>query len=89
VDIKVPTSMNLEQVMRDMAEAGRRLKERRREVQGETVIKGLVDLTPSDMVIRAVTKVSPGTHLAMQQEYRRILKEVFDDTARTSMKVAA
>jgi small conductance mechanosensitive channel len=89
VDIKVPTSSNLDQVMRDMTEAGRRLKERRREVMQDTVIKGLVDLTPSDMVIRAVTKVEPGTHLAMQQEYRKILKEVFDDSARATMKALA
>src|SRR5436309_8951066 len=53
VDIKVPTSSNLDQVMRDMTEAGRRLRERRREVLGETIIKGLVDLTPTEMVIRA------------------------------------
>jgi len=86
VDIKVPTSSNLDSVMRDMSEAGRRLRERRREVMAETVIKGLVDLTPGDMTIRSVTKVQPGTHLAMQQEYRKILKEVFDESARTTLK---
>jgi small-conductance mechanosensitive channel len=89
VDIKVPTSTNLDQVMRDMAEAGKRLRERRREVMGETVIKGLVDLTPTDMAIRAVTKVQPGTHLTMQQEYRKILKEVFDEAARAALKPMA
>jgi moderate conductance mechanosensitive channel len=82
VDLKVPTTSSLDQVMRDMAEAGKRLRDRRKEVIGETVIKGLVDLTPGDMTIRAVTKVQPGTHLLMQQEYRRILKEVFDENAR-------
>ena len=89
VDIKVPTSSNLESVMREMTEAGKRLRERRRETMGDTIIKGLVDLTPSDMVIRAVTKVQPGTHLTMQQEYRRILKEVFDENARASTKSLA
>ncbi len=89
VDIKVPTTSNLEQVMRDMAEAGKRLKDRRREVMADTVIKGLVDLTPTDMLIRAVTKVQPGMHLVMQQEYRKILKEVFDEGARTTLKALA
>jgi small-conductance mechanosensitive channel len=89
VDIKVPTSTNLDQVMRDMAEAGKRLRERRREVMGETAIKGLVDLTPTDMAIRAVTKVQPGTHLTIQQEYRKILKEVFDEAARAALKPMA
>ena len=89
VDIKVPTSTNLEQVTRDMTEAGKRLRQRRREVMGETLIKGLVELTPSDMVVRAVTKVHPGTHLTMQQEYRKILKEVFDEGARANLKALA
>ena len=79
VDLKVPASSNLEQVTRDLAEAGRRLRQQRREVLGETVVKGLVDLTPSDMIIRAVTKVQPGTHVAMQSEFRRQLKQLFDE----------
>jgi moderate conductance mechanosensitive channel len=89
VDIKVPTTSNLDQVMQDMAEAGKRLRERRREVTGETMIKGLVELTPGDMTIRAVTKVQPGTHLIMQQEYRKMLKEVFDERARVGVKPKA
>lgn len=91
VDIKVPTSANLEEVMREMSEAGRRLRERRAEVMDDTIIKGLVELTPADMTIRAVTKVQPGTHLAIQQEYRTILKEVFDETAaaNSTLKAAA
>ncbi len=89
VDIKVPTSANLEHVTRDMAEAGRRLRERKHEVLADTVIKGLVDLTPGDMTIRSVTKVQAGTHLTMQQEYRRILKEVFDESARAALKSLA
>jgi small conductance mechanosensitive channel len=86
VDFKVPTSSNLEQVSRDLAEAGRRLRQQRREVLGETVVKGLVDLTPNDMIVRAVTKVQPGTHIAMQSEFRRQLKLLFDE--RHSAKAA-
>jgi len=51
-DIKVPTSANLDRVMHDMAEAGRRLRVSRHEVLAETIVKGLVDLTPGDMVVR-------------------------------------
>jgi hypothetical protein len=75
--------------MHDMAEAGRRLHKARREVLAETVVKGLVDLTPSDMTIRAVTRVQPGTHLAMQNEYRRLLKEVFDERLAKPVSLAA
>ncbi|HZZ80131.1 MAG TPA: mechanosensitive ion channel family protein, partial [Gemmataceae bacterium] len=88
VDIKVPASMNLQQVMHDMAEAGKRMRERRREVLADTEIKGLVDLTPGDMTIRAVTKVQPGMHQMMQQEYRKILKEVFDERSAASLRAA-
>ncbi|MBM4068452.1 MAG: mechanosensitive ion channel family protein [Planctomycetes bacterium] len=79
VDYKVPADRNVSEVFQAMIEAGRRLRKSHREVLGDTVIKGLVDLTPSDMIIRAVTRVQPGTHLAMQSEYRRMLKEVFDE----------
>lgn len=79
VDIKVSTQTPVDQVMHDMAEAGRRLRQSRREVLAETIVKGLVDLTPSDMIIRAVTRVQPGTHWLMQNEYRRLLKAVFDE----------
>lgn len=78
VDVKISTSANLEQITRQMTEAGRRLRERHVEVLDATEIKGLVDLTPSDMVVRAVTRVQPGTHQAMELEYRRLLKEVFE-----------
>jgi len=79
VDIKVPADKNVGDVFRAMAEAGRRLRQSHKEVLADTVIKGLVDLSPSDMTVRAITKVHAGTHQAMQNEYRRLLKEVFDE----------
>jgi small conductance mechanosensitive channel len=89
VDIKVPASTNVATVIAQMAEAGRRLRLTRREVLADTVVKGLVELTAADMVIRAVTKVQPGTHLMMQQEYRRQLKEVFDEAQAATPKAMA
>jgi len=87
VDLKVPTTSDLDQSLRDLTEAGRRLKAARREVLTETEIKGLVELTPGDMTLRAVTRVAPGTHLAMQYEFRRYLKEVFDENAARAAKL--
>lgn len=86
VDYKVPADRNVNEIFQTMIEAGRRLRKSHREVLGDTVIKGIVDLTPSDMVIRAVTRVQPGTHLAMQTEYRRMLKEVFDEQKAADQK---
>src|SRR5207237_1997679 len=82
VDIKVPTSTSLDQIMQQMAEAGRRLRVSRPEVLADTVVKGLTELTPTDMVIRSVTRVQPGTHLARHQEYRRLVNARLGEPAR-------
>jgi small conductance mechanosensitive channel len=79
VDVKVPAGTDLESVFRAMHEAGRRLRQARKEVLEDTQVHGLIDLGTSDMTIRAVTKVQPGTHGGMQNEYRRMLKQVFDE----------
>jgi len=79
VDVKVPAGTDLENVFRAMAEAGQRLRQAHQEVLADTEIQGLVDLGTSDMTVRAVTKVMPGTHGIMQSEYRRLLKQVFDE----------
>jgi small conductance mechanosensitive channel len=83
VDLKVPAGTDLESVFRAMTEAGRRLRQARKEVLEDTQIHGLVDLGTSDMTVRAVTRVQPGTHGSMQNEYRRLLKEVFDQNPLT------
>jgi small conductance mechanosensitive channel len=78
VDVRVPSGTDLEGLFRVMTEAGRRLRQARKEVLAETQIHGLVELGTSEMTVRAVTKVQPGTHVPMQNEYRRLLKQVFD-----------
>jgi hypothetical protein len=37
----------------------------------------------------SVTKVEPGAHEAMQNEYRRLLKAVFDEAQPAGIKLAA
>jgi len=89
VDVKMPAGSDLEGLFRALREAGRRLKAAHKEVLAETAIHGLVEWGPSDMTIRAVTKVQPGTHGAMQSEYRRLLKEVFDEKQAPPRPLAA
>jgi len=90
IDLRVPSGSDLEAVFRAMAEAGRRLRHARSEVLAETQIHGLVDLGTSEMTVRAVTKVKPGTHTYMQNEYRRLLKQVMDeDNGRRPASLAA
>jgi small conductance mechanosensitive channel len=81
VDYKAPAGSDLESVFRAMTEAGKRLRQARSEVVADTQVQGLVDLGNSDMTVRAVTRVKPGTHIAMQNEYRRMLKLVLDEKA--------
>jgi small conductance mechanosensitive channel len=83
VDLKVPAGTDLESVFRAMHEAGRRLRQSHKEVLEDTQVHGVIDLGSSDMTIRAVTKVQPGTHGTMQNEYRRLLKQIFDQNQPT------
>ncbi len=90
VDVRLPTGSDLETTFRMMAEAGRRLKEKHTQVLADTEIQGIVELGTSEMTVRAVTKVEPGTHEEMQNEYRRLLKVVLDEARPAgAMKVAA
>jgi small conductance mechanosensitive channel len=75
VDVRVPAGSDLEDVFQCMVEAGRRLQAEYPDgVLAETEVHGLVDLGTDVMTVRAVTRVQPGTHGAMQSEYRRMLK---------------
>jgi moderate conductance mechanosensitive channel len=89
VDVKMPAGSDLEGHFRAMKEAGRRLRQQFTEVLADTDIHGLVEWSSSDMTIRAVTKVKPGTHGHMQSEYRRLLKQVFDEKEQAPVNMAA
>jgi moderate conductance mechanosensitive channel len=78
VDLRFPAGSDLEGIFRAMTDAGRRLRQARKEILADTEVQGIVELGTSEMTIRAVTKVHPGTHVAMQNEYRRLLKQTLD-----------
>jgi small conductance mechanosensitive channel len=44
-----------------------------------TVVKGLIDFGESELRFRTVTRVRPGTHLAVQNQLRPIIKVLFDE----------
>lgn len=75
VEIKVPARSDAEAVMRAMTDVGQRLRSHRSEVLGETTVQGVVDLNLKDMTVKAVTRVRPGSHLVVQNEFRRQLRE--------------
>jgi small conductance mechanosensitive channel len=79
VDVKMPSGSDLESLFHAMKEAGQRLRAAHTQVLADTEIHGLVEWGNSEMTIRAVTRVKPGTHGLMESEYRRMLKQVFDE----------
>jgi hypothetical protein len=90
VDYAVPAGSDVEKVFRAMREAGERLRKEHSEVLADTEIHGIVDLKGPDMTVRAVTRVLPGTHGVIQSEYRRLLKQVLDETnTGTAVRLAA
>jgi len=88
VDVKAASGSDLETIFRAMTEAGRRLRQAHVEVLADTQIQGLVELGAAEMTIRAVTKVRPGAHDAMANDYRRLLKQVFDEKPEKSRLAA-
>jgi small conductance mechanosensitive channel len=78
VDLKVSTSADLEAIFHAMTEAGARLRRTCTEVLEPTTIHGLVALDATEMTIRAVTRVEPGSHDRMENEFRRLLKQTLD-----------
>jgi small-conductance mechanosensitive channel len=80
VDLRLPADAELEAVLDAMREAGRRLRrEHPAGVLAETEVQGLADVGLSEMTVRAVTRVRPGSHEGMQAEYRRLLRGVLEE----------
>ena len=91
VDMKWPAHDGLDDIRSAMREAGERLRrEHAEDVLGDTEVQGLVDLSLTEMTVRAATKVRPGSQAAMQNDYRRLLKEVLDERreARPALRAA-
>ena len=90
VDMKLPAHDGLEEIESAMREAGALRREHGDDVLGDTEVQGLVDLGPAEMTMRAATKVRPGSQAAMQNEYRRLLKQVLDERreARPALRAA-
>jgi small conductance mechanosensitive channel len=89
VDLKVSTNADLEAIFHAMTEAGARLRRTCTEVLEPTTIHGLVTLDATQMTIRAVTRVEPGSHDRMENEYRRLLKQTLDADGPPSLPRAA
>jgi small-conductance mechanosensitive channel len=81
VEVKVPAGADVDTYLRAMTEVGRHLRRSRTEILADTAIQGIIGQTLADTTIRAVTKVKPGTHQLIENEFRRVLKAFLDQLA--------
>lgn len=79
VDVGVAYESDLDVVVAALEEAASRLQEQCADVLEPTVVKGLDVFAESELTYRTVTKVRPGTHLAVARQLRRLIKDVFDE----------
>lgn len=79
VEVGVAYESDLERVTGALEEAGRQLAANCSDVLEPTVVMGLIDFGESELRFRTVTRVRPGTHLAVQNQLRPIIKRLFDE----------
>lgn len=79
VEVGVAYESNLDHVYKVLGEAGNKLKETNINVLGVTSVEGLINFGESDLLIRTVTQVKPGTHGLVARHLRKLIKEAFDE----------
>lgn len=84
VDIKVPSGSDVDTYLRAMTEVGRHLRRTRTEILADPSIQGIIGQTLADTTVRAITKVKPGSHQLIENEFRRVLKAYFEQVATAS-----
>lgn len=78
VEVGVAYDSDLDHVYRVLEDTGRVLKESNPNVLEPTVVDGLIRFGESDLAVRTVTRVKPGTHGAVARAYRKLIKDAFD-----------
>lgn len=81
VDMKVPAGADVDTYLRAMTEVSRHLRRNRSEILADTTIQGIIGQTLSETTVRAITKVKPGTHQMIENEFRRVLRAYLDQLA--------
>ncbi|MGB7443385.1 MAG: mechanosensitive ion channel family protein [Coleofasciculaceae cyanobacterium] len=78
VEVGVAYDSNLDNVYSVIEEVGKRLKEQSPDVIEPTRVDGLDNFGESELLIRTLTRVKPGTHLRIQRVLRKLIKDTFD-----------
>ena len=78
VEVGLAYDSNLDHVYRVLQESGKKLKEVNTDVLELTTVEGLTAIGKSEMLIRTTTKVKPGCHTPVANQFRKLIKESFD-----------
>lgn len=78
VEVGVAYDSNLDRVYEVLEDVGKQLKQRDKDVLEPTRVDGLEKFGESELSVRTITKVKPGTHLRIQRLVRKMIKENFD-----------
>lgn len=78
VEVGVSYDSDLNQVYRILRDVGQELKNANSNVLEATNVKGLENFGESELLIRTLTKVKPGTHRTVARDLRKRIKEAFD-----------
>ena len=78
VEVGVAYDSDLNQVYATLEETGKALKADNPDVLEPTRVSGLKNFGESELTVRTVTKVKPGTHLTVSYDLRKRIKEAFD-----------
>ncbi|GFE68946.1 mechanosensitive ion channel family protein [Chroococcus sp. FPU101] len=79
VEVPIPHNLDLDRAYNLIEEVGQQLKQECFDVLEATYIDGLENWHKDDLVLRTLTKVKPGKHLAIQRLLRRMLKNALDE----------
>jgi len=78
VEVSVSYECNLDRLYQVLEEAGKQLKENYPEILEPMQVDGIEKFGESDLSIRTITKVKPGSHTRIQRITRKIIKETLD-----------
>ncbi|MFB2974785.1 mechanosensitive ion channel family protein [Microseira sp. BLCC-F43] len=78
VEVSVTYECNLDHLYQVLEEAGKQLKENYPEIIEPMQVDGIEKFGESDLSIRTITKVKPGSHTRIQRITRKIIKDTLD-----------
>lgn len=78
VDVGIAYESDVDKAFETLENCGELLRERNKDVLEATQVCGLIAFAESELTVRTITKVKPGTHLSVERALRKMIKEMFD-----------